>query len=156
MRPGFAALEGEIVGIGDGAVRRRLRLYHLIGNAVAPAIGDRLLGAVEPQPHLLAHVARAGPAHQRLDLAGLLGLELKQPFLGLGGARLHRRSCGLVDACDRHAVPGFGSDSGQPSIKEAGRPTRRTATSREQPGTYAGGRRTYCFSRSTSGWPTYL
>src|SRR5215467_10783685 len=56
MRPGFAALEGEVVGIGDGAARRRLRLHHLIGDAVALAIGNSLRGIVEPQLHLLAHV----------------------------------------------------------------------------------------------------
>ena len=37
VRPGIAALEGEIVGIGHDAARRRLRLGQLIGNAVALA-----------------------------------------------------------------------------------------------------------------------
>src|SRR5262245_60565225 len=100
MRPGFGALEGKVVGIGDGPARRGLGLEDVVGDAVALAIGDRLLRAVEPQPHLLAHVAGAGPAHQRLDLARLLGLVLEHPFFGLGGARLHRRFCRFIDACD--------------------------------------------------------
>jgi len=56
VRPGFAPLEGEIVGIGDGAARRRLRLEHLIGDAFALAIGDCLFSIVEPQLHLRAPV----------------------------------------------------------------------------------------------------
>src|SRR3954451_4412833 len=99
MRPGAAALEGEIVGIGQSAPRRpRLRLEHLTGDAVALAISDRFLGAVELQVNLLAHVARTGPAHQRLDLARLFRLVIEHPFLGLAGAGLHRSLRGLVDA----------------------------------------------------------
>src|SRR3954451_7712062 len=102
MRPRAAALEGEIVGIRQSAARRRrLRLEYLARDAVALAIGDGFLGAVELQVNLLAHVARTGPAHQRLDLARLFGLVVEHPFLRLAGAGLHGSLRGLVDAC-RH------------------------------------------------------
>src|SRR5499433_3905754 len=100
MRPGIAAVDGEIVGVGDAAPLNRLGFEELVGNAVALAIGDRFLGTLEAQLHLLTHVARARPAHQRLDLARLFRLVLEHPFLGLGRAGLHRGPRGLVDACD--------------------------------------------------------
>src|SRR5882757_2176255 len=99
MGPGIAALVGEIVGIGHDAARQRLVLGHLVRNAETFAIGHRLLGRVELQPHLLAHVARARPTHQRINLARLFWLVVEHPFLGLGVARLHRGLGGLVDAC---------------------------------------------------------
>src|SRR5262245_56207129 len=100
VRPGIAAVEGEIVGVGDAAPHRRLGLKDLVGDAVALAIGDRLLLTLETQLHLLAHVAGARPAHQRLDLARLFRLVVEHPFLGLGVAGLHRSFRRLVDACD--------------------------------------------------------
>ena len=57
MRPGIATLEREIIGIGDRAARRLLRLGDLISDAVALAISDGLLEIVEAQPHLL-HACR--------------------------------------------------------------------------------------------------
>ncbi|SFV01205.1 hypothetical protein SAMN05192541_109314 [Bradyrhizobium arachidis] len=42
MRPGLAAAEREIVGIGDRAADRILGLDHLVGDAFALAISDRL------------------------------------------------------------------------------------------------------------------
>src|SRR5262245_27383777 len=99
MRPGIAAVEGEIVGVGDAAPHRRLGLKDLVGDAEAIAVGDRLLLSVETQLHLLAHVAGARPAHQRLDLARLFRLVVEHPFLGLGVAGLHRSLRRLVDAC---------------------------------------------------------
>src|SRR6476620_1235359 len=103
MRPGIAPVEGEIVGVGHDAARWRLGVKNLIGDAMALAIGGRLLDGVEAQVHLLAHVARTGPAHQRLDLARLFGLVIEHPFLGLAGAGLHRSLRGLVDA-GRHGL----------------------------------------------------
>ncbi len=99
MRPGIAALVGEIVRVGHDVAHRRLVLGHLVGDAEALAIGHRLLRGVEVQAHLLAHVARARPAHERIDLPRLFGLVVEHPLLGLGGARLHRGLAGLVDAC---------------------------------------------------------
>src|SRR5499433_532569 len=100
VRPGIAAVDGEIVGVGDAAPLSGLGVKDLIGDAVALAIRDRFLGSVEAQVHLLTHVARAGPAHQRLDLARLFRLVVEHPFLGLGCTGLHRGLRGLVDACD--------------------------------------------------------
>ena len=57
MRPGIASVEGEIVGVGHDAARRRLGMKDLIGDAVALALGGRLFEGVEAQMHLLAHVA---------------------------------------------------------------------------------------------------
>src|SRR4051794_18900147 len=98
MRPGIAPVEGEIVGVGHDTARRRLGMKNLIGDAMALAIGGRLFEGIEAQVHLLAHVARTGPAHQRLDLARLFGLIVEHPFLGLAGAGLHRSLRGLVYA----------------------------------------------------------
>src|SRR3981081_569387 len=103
MRPGIAPVEGEIVGVGHDAARRRLGMKDLVGDAMALAIGGRLLEGFEAQVHLLAHVARTGPAHQRLDLARLFGLIVEHPFLGLAGTGLHRSLRGLVDA-SRHVL----------------------------------------------------
>src|SRR3954452_24361789 len=99
MRPGLAAAEREIVGIGDRTAHRFLRLDHLVGDALALAIGDGFLLAVEVQRDLLLHVAGRGPAHQRLDRARLLGLVVELPFLGLRPAGLHRVLGGLENAC---------------------------------------------------------
>ena len=99
MRPGLDALEGEIVGVGDRPLRRILGLDHLVGDALALAIGDRLFLAVEMQGQLLLHVARGGPAHQRLDGPRLLRLVVELPFPGLGPARLHRVLGGLENPC---------------------------------------------------------
>ena len=48
--------------------------FDLIGNALALAISDRLFLSLEPKCELLFHVAGGGPAHQRFDRPGLLGL----------------------------------------------------------------------------------
>src|SRR6516165_4304049 len=95
MGPGFTAPEREIIGIGHLAMGRLLRLDQLIGDALALAIGDRFLLAVEMKGELLLHVARRGPAHQRLDGAGLLWLVFEPPLIGLGPTRLHRVFRGL-------------------------------------------------------------
>src|ERR1700704_1641258 len=53
--PGFAAPECEIVGIGGLPARRLLRLDHLIGDALAPAIGNGILLGIEAGGPLLPH-----------------------------------------------------------------------------------------------------
>src|SRR4029077_4348257 len=98
MRPGTAPVIGEVIRIRDARALARWGLEHLIGDAMALAIGDRLVLGVEVELHLLLHVARRGPAHQRLDRARLFGLVVEHPFLGLGGPRLHRGAGRFVDA----------------------------------------------------------
>src|SRR5580692_3192175 len=78
--PGFAAPERKIVGIGGLPASRLLRLDHLVGNALALAISDRVFPVVEAKGELLLHVAGRGPAHQRLDRSRLLGLVIELPF----------------------------------------------------------------------------
>src|SRR5271166_2632734 len=105
MRPWITARVGKIVGVGHGAMRRRLGMGDLIGNAVALAVSDRLFGGIEGEPHLLAHVTRGGPAHERLDFARRLGLVVEHPFLCARIARLHRGPRGFVDACRHRLSP---------------------------------------------------
>lgn len=57
VRPGIAALEGKIVRVGHDAPLPRGLVKHLIGEAVALAIGHRLLFRAKPQPQLLTHIA---------------------------------------------------------------------------------------------------
>src|SRR5712671_3601941 len=97
--PGFAAPECKIVGIGGLSARGLLWLNHLIGNALALAIGHGVFLGVEAKGKLLLHVAGRGPAHQRLDRLRLLGLIFELPFSGLGRPRLHRVFGGLKNAC---------------------------------------------------------
>src|SRR5215470_3623643 len=104
MRPGIGTREGEVVGIGDLAPRRLLRLEHPVRNRLPLAIGDRLLLGLEPQSDLLVHVRGRGPAHQRLDLTRLLRHVFEHPFLGLGGTRLHGGPRRLVDAREHGLV----------------------------------------------------
>src|SRR5436190_3652698 len=102
--PRAAAIVGKIIRVGDRSARRRLRLGELVRNAAPLAIRDRLFLGVELQAQLLAHVARGGPAHQRLDGARRLRLVFEHPELGLGGAGLHRGLGRLVDACNHRVV----------------------------------------------------
>src|SRR3981189_3187120 len=88
VRPGAPPAIREIVRIGDAAPRRLLGLGQLERDAVALAIGDRLLLGVEAQAQLLAHVARAGPTHQRLPPARAPRLRVARPPPGLRGARV--------------------------------------------------------------------
>src|SRR3981189_2191672 len=88
--PRLAAPECKIVGVGGRPPHRLLRLDHLVGNALALAIGHRLVLGVEAQAELLLHVAGGGPAHQGLDRPWWLRLLSELPFPGLGLARLHR------------------------------------------------------------------
>ena len=57
VRPGAAPGRGEIVGIGNARPLRRRAFEHLIGDAIALAIGDGLFLGVEAKPQLLLHVA---------------------------------------------------------------------------------------------------
>src|SRR5450432_3195299 len=98
MGPGFAAPECEIIGIGHLPVGRLLRLDDLVGNTLALAIGNRLFLGVEVKGELLLHVGGRGPAHQRLDRAGLFRFVVEPPLPGDGPARLHRVFGGLKNA----------------------------------------------------------
>ena len=75
----------------DGS-RAHTRALHQAG-LLTDAEREQVMQAV------LAHVAGRGPAHQRLDRPGLLGLVGELPFPGLRPARLHRVFGGLKDAC---------------------------------------------------------
>src|SRR5882757_1640591 len=97
--PRLPAAECKIVRIGDLAMRRILRLDHLVGDALAFAIGGRLLLGLEVERELLLHVAGRSPAHQRLHGARLLRLVVQLPFPGRGTSRLHRVFGGLKNAC---------------------------------------------------------
>src|SRR5262245_13420648 len=96
--PGLAAAERKIVGIGDLTVGRGLRLDHLVRNALALAIGDRVFLGVEADGELLLHVARGGPAHQGLDRPRLFRLIVELPCFAIRLARLHRVLGRLEDA----------------------------------------------------------
>src|SRR4029077_14015737 len=48
--PGVATPERKIIRVGDGAPFHRGRLKHLVGNAMALAIGYRLFAGSEVQP----------------------------------------------------------------------------------------------------------
>ena len=87
----------EIIGIRNTLPPQRRAFEYLIGNPVSLAIGDGFVLGVELKPQLLLHIARAGPAHQRLDRARLLWLVIQDPFLGLRRARLHRSAGRLVN-----------------------------------------------------------
>src|SRR5580698_8406047 len=95
--PGATPGGGKIVRIGNTRALDGLAVKDLVGDAVALAIGNRLFLGVEAQPDLLLHVARTGPAHERLDYRWLLRFVVQNPFLGVAGARLHRRARRFVD-----------------------------------------------------------
>src|SRR5207237_6841428 len=77
MGPRLAAPECEIIGVGGLAASRFLWLDHLVGDALAFAIGDGLFLAAETQAELLFHVARRSPAHPGLDVARRLPLGIE-------------------------------------------------------------------------------
>src|SRR5262249_52186042 len=79
VRPRLAAAERKIVGIGDLTVGRGFWLDHLVWDALALAIGDRVLLGVEVDGELLLHVAGGGPAHQGLDRPRLFRLIVELP-----------------------------------------------------------------------------
>ena len=98
MRPAQAAVVLEVVGVGLGAELALARPLDAVHVAVALGVVHGLLLAVEEEAELLAGVAGGGPAHQRLDPAGLLRLELQHPALGVGAAGLGGRLGASVDA----------------------------------------------------------
>lgn len=98
MRPGADAVELEIIRIGKRAPLHLVGLLHPVGDALALGVGYGLLLGVEPQAHLLVRVAGRGPAHQGLDLAGLVLFENQEPLLGAGQARLVGGFGRLVDS----------------------------------------------------------
>src|ERR1700730_18946427 len=89
MGPRLAAAKCKIIGIGDLPMRRFLRFEHLVSDALALTIGDRLFLGLKAKRQLLLHVAGTGPAHQRLDETRLLRLIVELAILGLGLAGLH-------------------------------------------------------------------
>src|SRR3954447_222515 len=103
--PGLAAPKCKVIGIGCWPTYCLFGLNDLIRNALALAVGDRLFLGVKLDRELLFHIARAGPAHQRLDSARLLGLVIELPFLGLRSTRLHRVFGGLKYACSHGSGP---------------------------------------------------
>src|SRR5271165_3222074 len=103
MRPGNDAIRLKIVGIGYDLAGRRLRVLDPIGDAVALGIADRLVPGVEAQLDLRFHIARARPAHQRIDRARNLGLVFEDPFV-LRLPRLGRGAGWSINA-GGHKVP---------------------------------------------------
>ena len=103
MRPGRAAVGGEILAIAAGADVRGagVRLDHLVIQPMFARVILGLLAGLEAQADLALGVVAAGPAHQRVDLARIGGRKVQHPVLGAGGARLHGVAGGLVDA-DAH------------------------------------------------------
>src|SRR5262245_19009887 len=95
MCPCAVAAEAEIVGIGLAHRATWLWLHNAVGDAAAFGVGDRLLLGLEGEADLRLHVARARPAHQRIDLARHLRLVLEEPLLAAGRTRLHGGLCGL-------------------------------------------------------------
>ena len=98
VRPAAEAVVSEIVGIGlgpGGALARYLEAVHV---ALLLGVANRLRLAVEIEPHLALGVGRGGPAHERLDGAPTLGLELDDPARLIGAARLHGGVGLAVDA----------------------------------------------------------
>lgn len=77
--PGLLAVVSEIVGIGDLAPLRLLRLVETIGDAVPLGIGNGFFLGVEEKLDLAFGVAGRGIAHQRLHLARRFRFELQKP-----------------------------------------------------------------------------
>src|SRR4029453_464019 len=80
MGPGADAVELEIVGIGDGPPPDLVRLLGPVGDALALGIGYGFFLRIKPKAELLTGIARTGPAHQGLDLTGLVLLEDEKPL----------------------------------------------------------------------------
>ena len=93
--PGLAAAKRKIVGVSDLPMSGFFRIEHLVRDALALAIGHSFFPRLEAQRELLLHVARTGPAHQRLHETRLLRLVVELPILRLGPAGLHRVFDGL-------------------------------------------------------------
>src|SRR5581483_208058 len=120
----------------------------------------------ESQADLRLHIPRAGPAHQRIDLARGLGLVLEQPLLGAGRARLHGGLGRLVDAGSHCAsrspkVLSRGARFGVPARLMSGEPGDLSSPSQADAGGPRAGRqnlklspnRTVCVARSRSAGP---
>jgi len=85
MRPWLAAVESEIIRIGFRNHCGFAILDNAIGHLVALGIGDGVIAAVENQAQLARRrFVRAGPAHQRIDAARCLRLNLQAPLSRLG------------------------------------------------------------------------
>src|SRR5262249_33692774 len=97
--------EAKVVGVGLAHRAPWCGLHDVIGDAVALGVSHGLLLRIEGEADLRFHVARAGPAHQRIDLAGRLRFVFEHPFLGAGWARVHGGLGMLVDAGDHRVNP---------------------------------------------------
>src|SRR5690349_8044631 len=103
VSPILATPEAEVVGVDLWLDADRLRLLDVVGRCV--------LAAVEVQPHLAGRVARAGPAHQRVDAHLLARLEFQDPARGPplaglhGGAGWHVDAGELLREAGRHGCP---------------------------------------------------
>src|SRR5579883_396902 len=105
MGPEAVARRSEIIRIGNQLPLRFFWRLERIGDAVLLRVSDRLFHGAEPQPDLAAHVARPGPAHQRIDVRRKFGREFKHPQLaqrlpGLGGAAAR-----AIDTCRHRRSP---------------------------------------------------
>jgi hypothetical protein len=98
MSPGVAPRVSKVIGVSDDAPARLVRFFYLVGNPVSLAVGDRFFFRLEAQTNLLAHVARAGPAHQRLDFERFARLIFELPVFRPRLAGLHGGLGGLVNA----------------------------------------------------------
>src|SRR5688500_11590718 len=102
------AIPAKIARVALDLERSLGRLGHFVLDAMLAAVGNRLLFAVERQANLLLRIARAGPAHQRLDRRLLERLERQHPMLRVPVSGLHRRFCRFVDSRFHDASGDFG------------------------------------------------
>src|SRR5690606_21459726 len=80
MCPALAAAELEVVGVGFADRLAGLGVADAINDTVALSVGDRLFLGVELEFDLAPHIGRAGPPHQRIDLAPRLSFILENPI----------------------------------------------------------------------------
>ena len=107
MRPGLAAVVGEVLAVAPLAQHRRPGLHLAdfgLDSAILGVVQRLLLGG-EAQPHLGLGVGGGGPAHQRIGLAPGLVVVFQHPALRAGRAGLHGVAGGSVDAGGHCAPP---------------------------------------------------
>ena len=92
----------EVVGVGLDMTLLLVNRLHFKRYAVPFSIGLRRFQAFKLHFNLAAHICRAGPAHERVDLASELWLKLENPLMRVRSARLHGILCRLVNACLHH------------------------------------------------------
>src|SRR5262245_18288680 len=97
MRPAADAPELEVLRVGLRLDLGLPRLLDAEGDALARGVGDRLLLRLEAHANLRARVVGARPAHQRLEAARPVALELEHPFARRRASLLPRAACRLED-----------------------------------------------------------